>query len=230
MAQKKRSKKPTTKSSDSDKILTLDQALQIFMDEFPGIEKTRRNPFHGNMYASFDDVMQAVQPALAAVNVGVRFDLRVQGTVQYLELRLFKLDKPGPTHVFDMSELFGKAHGMVLNTDCTPQQFGSELTYFKRYLLATVLNITGIEPDDDGSVASTEAKVDPEMLKTVSLLLRDVNQDMERFNGYLEQTWGIKSVGELNMKQATVVAKHLAVRKETIAKQARLAEREKADA
>jgi hypothetical protein len=94
-------------------------------------------------YADLNTVSDAVEAALLAEGVGI-FPTVEMGDV-VVQLRVLRATNEDAAHIIG---------SIPLPAELTPQQTGSAITYFRRYLLVALLNLL-TESDDDGAAASS---------------------------------------------------------------------------
>ena len=121
---------------------TLTEALVAFQAELPDVSKGGTNPAFKSKYATLPDITKAVFPL--TTKHGLAFtaypDETDHGPVLRYELRHVSGDM--------ISGAFGLPDG------AKAQEYGSWLTYFRRYVLSALTGITPDE-DDDGNAAQT---------------------------------------------------------------------------
>ncbi|RLK47647.1 ERF family protein [Microbacterium telephonicum] len=121
---------------------SLTAALVAFQAELPDVSKGGTNPAFKSKYATLPDITKAVFPV--ASKHGLAFvtypDETEHGPVLRYELR--------HTSGEQISGAFGLPDG------AKAQEYGSWITYFRRYILSAITGITPDE-DDDGNAAST---------------------------------------------------------------------------
>ena len=118
------------------------QRIEAARKNFKPIVKDRENPFHKNMYATLDNIVDCVQFALFVEGLRIENvpDLTTDG-VFVLRTRLV---------VVDTGEFI---ESVIPLTATKSQEQGSAITYARRYALTALLNLC-VETDDDGNVAS----------------------------------------------------------------------------
>lgn len=117
-------------------------ALVAFQAELPDVSKGGTNPAFKSKYATLPDITKAVFPV--ASKHGLAFvtfpDETDHGPVLRYELR--------HTSGESITGSFGLPDG------AKAQEYGSWITYFRRYILSAITGITPDE-DDDGNAATT---------------------------------------------------------------------------
>jgi len=131
---------PTTK--------TLSQRIEAARVNFKPIIKDRENSFFKNKYAPVDNVIEAVQGALASEGVRITSIPQLKDGVFTLSVRLVNID----TEEFEES--------IMPLTIGKPQEQGIAITYARRYAITSMLNLC-TEDDNDGNLpAVADAKVE----------------------------------------------------------------------
>lgn len=125
-----------------NEIADLAKALAAAQGEFKNPVKDRVNPHFKNKYATLDALQSETRPILAKHGLAV---VQLPTTAPSLITRLMH-----SSGQFVESET-------PLPTNLPPQQFGSALTYMRRYSYAAILNITADE-DDDAEAGSKAPK------------------------------------------------------------------------
>jgi hypothetical protein len=120
-------------------ITELAKALAAAQGEFTNPTKDRTNPHFRNKYATLDSMQTATRPILAKHGLSV---VQMPTTAPSLITRLMHASGQ---YVESETPMPGSLK---------PQEYGSALTYMRRYSYAAILNITADE-DDDAEAAST---------------------------------------------------------------------------
>jgi hypothetical protein len=136
----------------SNQIELLAAALAAFHAECPPITKNTMNPLFSKKYADLSDITSIVNPVLAKngltvlqVPVGDEqlMTMLLHGSGQYIR-------STANLHCMDSVIRRGKDGNDVRGVK--PQDYGSALTYQRRYALSAILNLC-IDDDDDGNRA-----------------------------------------------------------------------------
>jgi hypothetical protein len=136
----------------SSQIELLAAALAAFHAECPSITKNTMNPLFSKKYADLSDITSIVNPVLAKngltvlqVPVGDEqlMTMLLHGSGQYIR-------STANLHCMDSVIRRGKDGNDVRGVK--PQDYGSALTYQRRYALSAILNLC-IDDDDDGNRA-----------------------------------------------------------------------------
>lgn len=124
-------------------------ALAKFQAECPAVEKGKDNPFFKSKYASLDAIQFVIQPYLSKhglvvtqCNVMIEQGLFVETSVHHAESEDKSIKSVFP----------------VIFKNNTAQDYGSAVSYAKRYSLTGILNVRVVdESDDDGNSVSVES-------------------------------------------------------------------------
>jgi len=124
---------------------TIYQKLFDAKKEFSAITKDQSNPHFKSQYYDINDLLRMVEPILHKNG-----------------LMVLQPIKDGLIHTFIIDIETGDKveSSYVLEHNPNPQKIGSEITYFRRYLLSSLLSLQA--EDDDGNKASTPQKPEPE--------------------------------------------------------------------
>jgi len=112
------------------------------------VKKAGNNPHFKSTYATLDDTWESVKGPLVENKLSVIMFPSVDGMWFNLTWQGEEVDEEKHTAV-EFIEGF-----MPLTNDGNPQHLGSSISYARRYILVTVLNLMTGE-DDDGNAAST---------------------------------------------------------------------------
>ena len=118
---------------------------------FSPIHKNKVNPYFGSKYASLDEILEAISPALLTNNL-----LLIQPTIVRDNLTVLR------------TILIHAESGEQLESELTippiadPQKLGAAMTYYRRFSICALLAIAP-DDDDDGTTAkaATTVKVIP---------------------------------------------------------------------
>jgi len=135
----------------SDSVISISAALVAAQAEFPAITRdktveviTKSGAKYEFSYAPLDSIIDKVRPVL--VKHGLSF---IQSTE----------DKAIVTRLIHISgEWIESGPVPVLATTGSPQDFGSGITYSKRYSLSAILGIASEDDDDANRASGNEAK------------------------------------------------------------------------
>jgi len=137
----------------SEAIGDLAKALATAQGAFPPIPKSKVNPRLGNAYATLDDIISTTRKALS------ENALAVMQTIEGLNVVTVLVHGSGQwqstkTPIM-VSNITNKETGRSVLT--AAQEFGSALTYSRRYGLAALLNVAA-DDDDDANSAGEKGK------------------------------------------------------------------------
>lgn len=132
-------------------------ALVAFQASAPSINKvrtalitTKTGGSYSYKYADLSDIWDAIREPLKANGLAVTQSL-TGGSSGFMGIRTTVWHKSGQ-NISDTVEL-------AINSR-TPQEVGSQVTYFKRYALSALLGLS-TEDDDDGAAASRSRPAEP---------------------------------------------------------------------
>jgi len=120
------------------------KALKQFQSECPGIKKDSTNPFFKSKYADLAGIWETIQPILAKCDLVVIQPIRGREIITTL--------------IHSSGETVESNTPIVCKSENNPQDFGSAITYARRYALSSLLGIV-TEDDDDGNKANLQKQV-----------------------------------------------------------------------
>lgn len=183
----------------SQTTIELVKALVNAQKDMPGIKKLGTNPRFKNKYARYEDIRDACVETLAQNGLVITQHVWPEGDVQYLVTRL--------SHV---SGEWMQSKCILPIQEFSSQNFGSAMTYCKRYTLESILMLAGDERDDDDGekaegryetkitkVAPIEKKISAPKETRLPVLREMAAQrglDTKRFDKYIEWVAGEKKV------------------------------------
>lgn len=128
------------------------QALSQFQTEVRAIKRGDDNPFFKSKYASLDSIQQHIKPHLIKCGLIV-----TQGNI-VIDGNIFVNTKVWHT---ESGEFIESIFPIVVQKG-TAQDYGSAVSYAKRYSITGLLNLIVQDEDDDGNYASNknETKVE----------------------------------------------------------------------
>lgn len=124
-------------------FIALSQAMVEVQGALEPVRKDGKNPQFKSRYATLDNVVEAIQPALSANGLCAIFFPKFQDELAGVALQI--RHKDGAT--LDCGELM-----LPLGRSQGAQGVGSSLTYARRYMLCSVFNLA-LDDDDDGNAA-----------------------------------------------------------------------------
>lgn len=120
------------------------QALSKFQDSCPAIVRASNNPFFKSKYASLDDIQRHIKPHLQKAGLVVTQANVVIDGAPYVESRVWETGSGEY-----ISSTFPVIVGKV-----SAQDYGSAVSYAKRYSLTGLLNLIVADEDDDANTIS----------------------------------------------------------------------------
>lgn len=134
---------PNERPDRSEKTDKLFEALAKSQGSFKSIKKDATNPHFKASYATLASIKDSVDKPLLDNGITISQTIILMRGLWVLE-----------THMVHHSSSQFLRSWMPLNTSLTPQQFGSALTYYRRYCLSALLGVVA-DDDDDGNAANT---------------------------------------------------------------------------
>ena len=126
------------------------KSLAEFNKLCPPIKKDSNNPFFKSAYAKLDAIQVHIHPYLqkcglvvTQVNISIDSNPFVKSTVWDVK----------------SGESLDSVFPIIVSKN-TPQEYGSAVSYAKRYSISGLLNLVIEDEDDDGNAASQSPKVD----------------------------------------------------------------------
>jgi hypothetical protein len=198
------------------------ETIKRFQQVFPGVEKKRFNQFTNSHYASLDDVWNAVLPKLDAVGLD---------TLAWVETIVVTGPGGEASGMFPLSTLkvclYNKDRQQVQselplpNAMEAPQKVGGALTYYRRYLICTMLGVVA-EADDDGNSAggdkNTTPSIDADQLKKINELVPLTNTAKSDLLAFIEESYRKAAIEHLSYAEAATIIKMLEHKQNTIRK------------
>lgn len=147
-------------------------ALNKFQAECPAVEKGKNNPFFKSKYASLDAIQYVIQPFLAKHGLVVtQCNINTDNGL-FVETRVY--------HVENGNDCITSVFPIIIQKN-TPQDYGSAVSYARRYSLTGVLNVRVVdESDDDGNTASTISDTPAVTAKKDNPWLNKDNKDWDK--------------------------------------------------
>jgi hypothetical protein len=119
-------------------------ALSLFQKKCPPIVRTSNNPFFKSKYASLDDIQKHIKQHLDASGLVVTQANIVIDGAPYVESKVWHVES-GEYIASQFPVIVGKV---------SAQDYGSAVSYAKRYSLTGLLNLIVADEDDDANTAS----------------------------------------------------------------------------
>jgi len=124
------------------------QALAKFQETCPAVIKTSNNPFFKSKYAPLEDIQRHIKPFLKSCGLVItQANIYIDGT-PFVESKVWHVES---------AENISSTFPVIVNK-VSAQDYGSAVSYAKRYSLTGLLNIIVADEDDDASAVS-EVKV-----------------------------------------------------------------------
>jgi hypothetical protein len=124
------------------------QALAKFQETCPAVIKSSNNPFFKSKYAPLEDIQRHIKPYLKSSGLVVtQANVYIDGT-PFVESKVWHVDS---------GENISSTFPVIVNK-VSAQDYGSAVSYAKRYSLTGLLNIIVADEDDDATAIS-EVKV-----------------------------------------------------------------------
>lgn len=134
----------------SDKKETLYQALFAVQQAAPFVDKATANPFFKSKYADLPTVWKAVKDLMGEHGLFVSHTTFTDELGEYIRTRIIHAESG------DFIESVNK----IILGKSTAQEYGSYMTYMRRYALSAMLGLVTDE-DDDGNAASQKKPAKP---------------------------------------------------------------------
>ena len=156
--------------------------------EIGKVAKNAKNPHFKNTYADLNALIEAVEPILLE-----------KGLVLLQPIKEGKVF----TIITDINSATFVESYIDLTSGLTAQALGSQITYFRRYTLSSLMTLQAI--DDDGQHASQPVKVqktecDPATFETIKQAIIDGKRTIEQAKEKFIFT-GTQSIELLNLKK-----------------------------
>jgi hypothetical protein len=155
------------------------KALHKFSTSVKPITKDASNPFFKSSYASHDHIQEHIKPTLITCGLVVAQPTCVIDGKEYVKTIVFHAESGE-----SIESIFP-----IVVTKASAQDYGSAVSYAKRYSITGILNLTIQGLDDDGETAEGRG-VDKPWL----------NKDSEQFNKAKNYILGGGSISEIEKK------------------------------
>ena len=143
------------------------KALASFQASCPPISKGEDNPFFKSRYATLDTIQKTIQPHLQSSGLCVtQAVVSVDGLI-FVESKVWHVES---------GEFLSSVFPVVVSKQ-SAQEYGSAVSYAKRYSLSGLLNLIIQDEDDDGNRASGNTAVTPKAKPAVATELPPLTQD-----------------------------------------------------
>ena len=136
----------------SESIQKLSEALVLAQKEFKTAIKKSVNPYFRSKYANYTEVLSCVKEALNNHGISILQPIHANRVETIL------LHESGEyissfTEIYTTPTIVKNRNDEIIHTYIKPQDYGSAITYARRYALSSLLAIDSDE-DDDGNVAN----------------------------------------------------------------------------
>jgi hypothetical protein len=123
-------------------------ALQVFHKEVKPVKRSADNPFFKSKYASLEDIQSQIREPLSKAGLVVTQANEFNEHGTFVSTKVWHVESGDClTSVFP-----------VIAKNQTAQEYGSAVSYAKRYSLTGLLNLIIVDEDDDGAKASGTIK------------------------------------------------------------------------
>ena len=146
--------------------LNIYQKLLAAKKEIGVITKDSKNPFFKSNYLSLNGLIEAVEPILLK-----------NGLVLLQPIK----DNIVTTIIFDADNGESVSSEMTLIENANPQQMGSQISYFRRYTLQSLLAVESIDDDAQSAPKTATTKTTDHSKNELPWL----NVDMKEYKGAL---------------------------------------------
>jgi hypothetical protein len=147
------------------------KSLVEFNKQVKPIIKGANNPFHKSKYASLDTIQQTIrQPLIDNGLVITQSNVMSEGQL-LVETRIWHSES---------GESMGSIFPIIVNKQ-SAQDYGSAVSYAKRYSLSGLLNLIIENEDDDGNKASSQPTIET-IVEAVDNNLPWLNEKSESFD------------------------------------------------
>lgn len=189
-----------------DNINELVKALAKAQAEFPKIEKNAVNPHFKTRYADLGELISKTRDVLARHGL-VIMQCVVGQDPKSITLRTTLFHESGQSISSDFPFV----------PEISPQKVGSQLTYFRRYSLASILNLAA-DDDDDAEVAQSTYEDRPDLAteaqkKAICGMVRDLGHNGD-FLKELCLKHGCSDINQMTKANASLAIKFLQQLKE----------------
>ena len=136
----------------SESIQKLSESLVLAQKEFKTAIKKSVNPYFKSKYANYTEVLSCVKEALNNHGISILQPIHAE-TVETILLHESGEYISSFTEIYTTPTLVKDKNGDIVKSYIKPQDYGSAITYARRYALSSLLAIDSDE-DDDGNVAN----------------------------------------------------------------------------
>lgn len=179
----------------TEKKTSLIEAMFNVQQKAPSISKATDNPFFKSKYADMSDIWDAIKPILGMEKIHI-------GHKVYITENGHEVLKTIFTHVPTGETV--ESEKLIMLSRQTAQEFGSYMTYMRRYMVTSMLGLV-TENDDDGNKASEKPQVvtiNQNQLTTLQNMMMEAQADEVAFLKYygIEKLEDLPSASFMNAK------------------------------
>lgn len=131
----------------------------IFSSEVSAVIKDRKNPHFRSIYADINSFIEEVKPALEKAGLAILQPITTElvrsGSESGEDVTILHFLN---THIIDTETGYMQSSRMLLDEDGTPQQKGSMITYFRRYMLQSMCFLMADDDDGESSKRVVDAR------------------------------------------------------------------------
>lgn len=177
------------------------EAVAEFQESCPVVGKNAAGA-HGARYATLDQIMAKIRPALTGAGLSVTFD---SDEMEDGRLRVWAVVHHRAGHSERASFIVSREQKSNRMNDT--QRDGSALSYGRRYALCMALGISTGEADDDGAGAGRDEEpcITDEQAATLMALAEEVGADVPKFLKWM----GCESFGAIKSSRYEKAARGL---------------------
>lgn len=130
-------------------------------------------------YALWEDINDAIKPVLATHGFALSFRTgQEEGKIIVTGILSHREGHSEETTMHLPVDTSGSKNAV--------QAVGSSTSYGKRYTAQALLNLTSRGEDDDGGMGGDEAKITPDQVGDLQLMIEDVKADRAKFLAYMK--------------------------------------------
>lgn len=160
------------------------------------IKKDSKNPHFKNTYVDINGVLEAILPRLNESKVLLLQPTFTTNGVNYLQTKLVDYE--------DGSEIVSD---MILPPNLDAQKTGSALTYYRRYMLVSMLGLQAV--DDDGKAGSSPIKETKAPTEEMILEMESLMNGNEDFKNQWLNFLQVKSFDKASLGQIEKAIKQI---------------------
>jgi len=159
-------------SNNKNEKVALYEKLFNAKSEIGQISKNKTNPFHKSEYFDVNGLIEAVEPILQKHKL-----LLIQPLI----------DNQVVSIISDIETGFEISSSIEIRNQDNPQKIGSEITYYRRYTLQSLLGLKA-EDDDANKASESKAKADKKELPVKWLNEKQFEQAKQSEDEIIEKT------------------------------------------